>query len=171
MIKIRRATIDDIPGITKVHVDAWQTTYKNLLPDPILRRQTYERRKQAWTSIFEKSKEPYFHFVAENEEGEIIGFIDGGMERTEKYMIEAEVYAFYILEGSQRQGIGSRLLHTLVSDLKAHGYTSLMVWILEDNPSRKFYEDHNAEIIDKHFIAGYGVNEVAFAWKDLREFD
>lgn len=167
MITIRRATLEDVSGIARVHVDAWQTTYKHLLPPAILRQQTYERRKHTWTERFEKSKEPYFHFVAENEQGQIVGFIDGGMERTEKYMIDAEVYAFYILKDYQRQGIGSRLLHELISDLKKHGYASLMVWVLRDNPSRKFYEDQRAEIIDTHFIAGYEVEEVAFVWKDL----
>ncbi|MEI2404674.1 hypothetical protein [Niallia taxi] len=32
-MKIRKAIIEDASGISRVHVDAWRTTYKNLIPD------------------------------------------------------------------------------------------------------------------------------------------
>lgn len=46
-------------------------------------------------------------FVAETENGEVIGFADCGNERSGDYPgIEGEVYAIYILEAYQGQNIG-----------------------------------------------------------------
>ena len=29
---IREATLDDVPGIARVHVDTWRTTYVDIVP-------------------------------------------------------------------------------------------------------------------------------------------
>jgi Acetyltransferase (GNAT) family. len=49
-------------------------------------------------------------YVAENKSGKIVGFAAGGRERMGKYMYQGELFAIYILEEYQRQGIGRQLL-------------------------------------------------------------
>ena len=83
-IHIRRAIKDDIPGIAKVHADSWKT-YKGIFPNEILENITYEKQEKQWENIFQKESNHQFRFVAETLNGEIVGFIDGGVERTGTY--------------------------------------------------------------------------------------
>ncbi|WP_330217584.1 hypothetical protein [Planococcus halocryophilus] len=41
-MKTRKATEQDAPGIAKVHVDSWKTTYKEILPSAFLTSLSYE---------------------------------------------------------------------------------------------------------------------------------
>lgn len=45
---IRRAIISDAPGIAKVHVDSWRTTYKGIIPQSFLDGLSYEQRTKLW---------------------------------------------------------------------------------------------------------------------------
>jgi len=45
---IRRATIEDLKGIAKVHVDTWRTAYKDIIPDSYLASLSYEKRETSW---------------------------------------------------------------------------------------------------------------------------
>jgi GNAT superfamily N-acetyltransferase len=78
-------------------------------------------------------------FVAENEHGDIVGFANGGKELSGKYPYDGELYAIYLLENYQRQGIGNQLVRNVVQELHRFNIFSLFVWVLEDNPSRFFY--------------------------------
>jgi hypothetical protein len=41
---IREAAPADAPGIARVHVDTWRTTYQGIVPDQFLARLSYEAR-------------------------------------------------------------------------------------------------------------------------------
>lgn len=80
-MRVREAKISDATGIALVHVESWRTTYKSILPKEFLMNLSYKRREQFWeTSIPEGNV-----FVAENDEGKIVGFASGGIERGGKY--------------------------------------------------------------------------------------
>ncbi len=64
----------------------------------------------------------------------------GGPERSGDPVYTGELYAIYLLEGWQRRGIGRRLTIEVVRQLTQQGLTSLLVWVLAENPSRRFYE-------------------------------
>jgi len=74
LIRIRQAILTDVKGIAKVHVDSWKTTYANIVPDKYLNDLTYESRKQIWINNIPNGGV----YVAENSEGEIVGFSSGG---------------------------------------------------------------------------------------------
>lgn len=169
MIIVRRGTSKDSAGIAKVQVDSWKSTYQGILSQEILDQLTYEKHEETWNKIFSTGKKE-FNFVAENEAGSIVAFIDGGKERTKDYSIEAELYALYILEDYQRKGVGSRLINQFVSAIKGSGFSSMMVWVFKDNPSRKFYEAFNPQLLTTEYIEELGVDEVAYAWEDLTLF-
>ncbi|WP_346014177.1 GNAT family N-acetyltransferase [Sporosarcina sp. E16_8] len=121
---IRKAEIEDAAGIAKVHVDSWRTTYKGIVPDTFLDNLSYEQRELTW----EKGINENNVYIAENENGQVIGFSTGGKERTGKYeAFIGELYAIYILKEYQGKGIGRLLVQSVVDDLKEKKMNSMLI--------------------------------------------
>jgi GNAT superfamily N-acetyltransferase len=163
---IRRAELKDAVGIAKVHVDSWKTTYKDIVPDDFLNKLSYESRVPQWEDSIPKS----LVMVAEDENGQIIGFSTGGIERTGNYEgYKGELYAIYILKEYQGKGLGTKLVKPIIDELKSMGIYTMLVIVLEDNPSRHFYEKLGAEKIDslEIQIVGKKLREAVYAWNDI----
>lgn len=165
---IRKAKLSDAQGIAKVHVDCWRTTYKNIIPNEFLDNLSYDQRTDLW--IKNISNEQNYVFVAENDEGHIIGFADGGKRETNKVDHSGDLTSIYVLQEYQGMGIGRHLVQQLFSMLNELGYKNIFVEVLEDNKSRFFYESHGAEWLrtEKIKIAGAELNLLVYEWKDIR---
>lgn len=165
-MEIRKATLADARGIARVHVDSWLATYTGIVPDAYLNQLNYDARERLWNENLKADN----NYVAVNEDGEVIGFADGGRERTGKYAaFEGELYSIYILPHYQGQGIGVWLLGKVVDDVREKGMNSLIVWVLADNRSRGFYEKLGGQEVDRKTItvSGKELIEVAYGWEDL----
>lgn len=169
-MRIRTAHVSDAAAIAKVHVESWRTTYKGIVPDDFLARLSYEKRQLLWHQTLTEPERPSFVYVAEDDGGTVIGFVSGGPERSGHPVYTGELYAIYLLASHQRQGIGRQLLSTLVSRLLQDGMTALLLWVLADNPSRRFYERLGGlPVSDKVVtIGGVPLIEVAYGWRDAR---
>ncbi len=51
MALIRPAVFKDAAAIAHVHIDAWRTTYRSLMPDDVLDNLSFERRQERRKSI------------------------------------------------------------------------------------------------------------------------
>lgn len=165
-MKIRQAKQTDAKGIAKVQVDSWETTYKDIVPDEYLSNMTYEAREEKWKDIIPQTTV----FIAETNDGEVVGFAGGGKERTGKYPdFEGELYAIYILEEYQGKGIGRLLVEAVVEDLKQKKIFSMTVQVLAENNSRLFYESLGAEKIgtDELEISGKQLDSLIYGWKNI----
>ncbi|WP_339063452.1 GNAT family N-acetyltransferase [Tepidibacillus marianensis] len=167
-MNIRQATIEDATGIAKVNVDTWRTTYKGIVSDPFLAELTYEKAELRFREHLTIAKNRYF-FVAENEKKEIIGFISGGFNRSSQSEYIGEIYAIYILKDAQRRRVGRKLVKKLAEQLQQVGINSVEVWVLADNPSRKFYERLGGQYVGSKLVEiGIQVlKEVSYGWKDI----
>jgi|SRR5699024_2240220 len=168
-MKVRNATKADAENIADVHVKSWQTTYRGILPQKVLDNLSKEQRTRQWTNIMENANV----YVAEDADGNIVGLSNGGPERTGAYPeYTGELYAIYILEAYQRQGIGKMLLKPVLQELKAEGMHSMLVWVLEHNPAEHFYKNIGGVFLDKVDIqiGGGTYQELAYAWKELPHF-
>ncbi|ASF40622.1 N-acetyltransferase [Halobacillus halophilus] len=136
-MKIRRAAVTDAEGVAKVQVDSWRSTYERIVPEEYLTSMTYENRAQKWKEMITKQ----MVYVAENCEGDIIGFSNGGQARSRTYPeYEGELYALYLLKKHQRNGLGKRLIEPIIHELNKMNIYSMLVFVLADNDSRFFYE-------------------------------
>lgn len=169
-IQIRPAQVEDAAGIAHVHVDSWRTSYKGIVPDEVLNNLSYERREEMWRNGLSNPERTNYDFVAVDEHGRIVGFVTGGTLRDGDPSYESELYAIYLLKEVQGQGIGRRLMLTFVKRLLQNGITSMLLWVFEDNPSRKFYEAMGGQAIQSQpmEIGGVTMNEVAYGWRDIR---
>ncbi|MGD8456432.1 MAG: GNAT family N-acetyltransferase [Anaerolineales bacterium] len=169
-ITIREATAEDARAIAEVHVSAWRSSYADILPPGVLAGLSAESRAAMWEKGLLQSRGMNFLFVAENSDGEIVGFTGGGRssEGIKGYL--GEIRVLYILEAYQRMGVGTKLFRAAVARLLDKGTTSLLVWVFKDSPYRQFYEKLGGECIgEKVFeIAGGNYLAVGYGWKDSR---
>ncbi|MFD3449314.1 GNAT family N-acetyltransferase [Microbacteriaceae bacterium 4G12] len=168
LVHIRKATMEDVKGIASVHVKSWKETYKGIVKDEVLRNLDFEKKAKDWEHIILQNKPNHFIYVAENNQDEIVGFAVGGKNRSKQYEFEGELYAIYILTAYQKQGIGKRLFATIAEELFHAGFQSMLIWVLQDNPSRSFYECYSPKLIDTAYLESLEVEEVAYGWDDIR---
>lgn len=166
VIHIRKAVTSDAKGIAKVHVDSWKTTYINIIPEDFLNNLSFEKRADYWFSVIPNGG----IYVAVDENNQIVGFASGGKERSGNYSsYNGELYAIYILKENQGRGIGKLLIEPIIEELKNRGIISMLVLVLEDNPSKYFYEKLGAKKIDSIIveIGGVHLNELVYVWDDI----
>lgn len=171
MPKIREALLQDAETIANIHVSSWKSTYKDLIAEQDLSNITLENRIVLWETILKNPVNGQIAFVVENDEGEVVGFVSGGKERTKNYGYEGEIYAIYLLDGYQGKGFGSMLLHAFAVGMKKAGYQSLLVWVLTQNPSSRFYSKFGADPVEAEKVTiGQGTyEETAYGWKDINK--
>jgi ribosomal protein S18 acetylase RimI-like enzyme len=164
---IRKANIGDAKGIAKVHVDCWRSTYKNIVPDEFLDKLSYEQRTELWTKNL--TRDGNHVFVAENSDGKIIGFADGGKRETNKVEGSGDLTSIYVLENFQGQGIGKKLIKKLFSKFDELKFNTIFVEVLEDNKSQFFYEAFGAELLKSKNIkiAGEELTLLIYVWEDI----
>ena len=169
-MQIRLARPADAAGLAKVHVDTWRTTYAGLVPADHLANLRYEHSAARWTQILTASPQTSYTYLAEREDGQIIGFAAGGPERENDALYDGELYGIYILKDWQGQGLGRQLTQTIAQCLLDEGFKGMKVWVLSGNNSRRFYETLGGqELYEKEIIiGGTSLPEVAYGWPDIR---
>ncbi|MEC5423719.1 GNAT family N-acetyltransferase [Virgibacillus sp. C22-A2] len=170
MYTIRRAVFADAEAIATVHVSSWKSTYKELLNEKDISNITYENRKTLWEAVLRMQTKETCAFVILADE-KIIGFVSGGPERTKRFDYDSEIYTIYLLDEYQKKGLGAKLLKVFAEEVKALGKTSILVWVLKQNPSSRFYERYDARPVGEEIITiGEGsYQETAYGWRNLAE--
>jgi GNAT superfamily N-acetyltransferase len=164
--QLRVATVADALGIARVHVDSWRTTYRGLLPDDLLDNLSYESRAEGWERFIARGNFSDLSYVAE-EEGEIVGFVHGGPVREFPGEYTGEIYAIYLLASQHGKGTGRALFEQAATGLAERGFNNFMLWVLDGNPTRGFYEHMGGvELAQKQEqLGGKTVTEIAYGWK------
>ncbi|MBN8233612.1 GNAT family N-acetyltransferase [Halobacillus kuroshimensis] len=173
MPHVREARFEDAATIADIHVKSWKSTYKDLIDERDISNTTLEHRITLWETILRKPLNGQIAFVIENDEGQVVGFVSGGKERTKNYGYDGEIYAIYLLDEYQGRGYGKILLQTFVRGMGEAGYQSLLVWVLTRNPSSQFYIKYGADPVEAEKVTiGQGTyEETAYGWKDLHTLE
>lgn len=166
---VREATHNDLVEMAQIHVDTWRTTYRGIVPDELLASLSYEKRENGWHQILDNApKDSNFTYVAEDESGKIVGFVNGGVERTGALAYQGELNAIYILKNHQRKGIGRELIRAVAKKLSQMEIHSMLVWVLAENPACRFYEMLGGKKVYEKEIKRGGAKliEIAYGWID-----
>jgi len=168
---IRKACLDDVPAMARVHVDTWRTAYQGIIPEATLASLSYEQREEGWKQILRSSGEKGLcTYIAATSTGQIVGFARGGPERTGDTTYRGELEGVYILSQFQRQGIGRCLVRTVAQQLAQAGIDSMLVWVLSNNPARKFYEVLGGQQLireKQREMGGVMLTEIAYGWTSM----
>jgi L-amino acid N-acyltransferase YncA len=168
-IAIRAATRADAPAIGRIHVESWRETYRGVLPERLLHSLSALVRAAMWQGALEREP-PVLLFVAQRENGELVGFAGGGPCRATSLPHDAEVYAIYLLRATQQRGCGRRLMAALAAALQARGFRSICLWVLRENTkARGFYERLGGEVVGERMAidGDDAFDEVAYGWDNL----
>ena len=167
---IREATSDDAAAIARVHLDTSRATYKGLLPDEVLAETTYEWRLAVWSRALGDEGGTEFVYVATDDaDGRVFGFASGGPEREGDAVYDGELYAIYVLGAHQRCGVGRRLVRAVAGRLAREGRRSMLVWVLAENPFRRFYESLGGMPAREKTIerGDRTLLEIGYGWEDV----
>ena len=159
---VRDARPSDAVGIATVHVRSWEAAYRGLIPDRILDETTVVRRTRGWLRRLDTDRDAgTFVAVADDR---IVGFVDVGPDRDDPTL--GEVYAIYVDPDAWDRGHGRDLMVAGLEWLRAHGFASARLRVLEGNArGRSFYERGGWRLdgeptVDDH--AGVPLQEVTY---------
>jgi len=151
-VPVRRARPDDVDAITDVHVSSWQAAYAHVFGEERLAGIDAQRRRRLAERMV--ADPTCAVFVAEDEDGRIVGFASGGASRDPD--AGAEIYSIYLRPGDWGGGSGPELLHAAVAGLREAGHRDAILWVLEDNPrARRFYEREGWRLDGGHKVEPY----------------
>ena len=170
--KIRKAKFEDAKGIAKVHLKSWRETYQGIIDDEYLKNMALGPRTKKWQKILKVPKSDGWTFIAEDESGNIVGFISGGLAREHFVQFKGEVYAIYILKEHQGNKLGHRLTKKLCSMLKKIGISNMYVCVLKDNESKNFYTRYAAKLFktETRKIGKRMLAEEYYGWMNFDNF-
>ena len=168
---IRPATLADVDGIARVHVQAWHESYAGLVPPEAFEQHSIELRLTQWrTTLADRTRST---LVYENE-GAVAGFITGGPIKWTGLPTDSEVASFYLLDAIKRRGIGRALFTAFMALLSERGFTSCGLLTLNSNAAaRRFYEAMGGRAgdsrIDRRNDLDY--EDVSYLWDDVSRVD
>lgn len=164
---IRDAVMEDAAAIARVQVDTWRSAYHNLVPSEVLDSLSYEKRTEYWSNVLSREVPDRMFLVAEEEAHDVVGFCVCGVNTDQDSDFAAELYAIYVLEAHQGRGTGRSLFEMCRRWTSDRGMRSMIVWVLRDNPYRRFYEAMGGELVSERVISigEAELPEVAYGWR------
>jgi GNAT superfamily N-acetyltransferase len=150
-IEIRPATRDDADGITDVQVASWRAGYAHVFPESILYADDFDSsRRSFWNHWRFAPGHRVAVAVTPSDAADggtsgdrVVGFASYGpeRERAQGFTGRGEVWAFYLHPEVWGTGVAARLMKHTETRLRAEGFASAVLWVLDDNPrARAFYE-------------------------------
>jgi ribosomal protein S18 acetylase RimI-like enzyme len=138
-LQIRNATLDDAESIARIHVAAWRTTYRGLIPDEFLAKLDPLKGEPFWRVIADIA--PPRVFVLEDA-GEVMGFChiaSANDDDTDDSI--GEIIALYLSPPATGRGYGRKLCEHALEQLRERGFREIVLWVLSENAgARAFYE-------------------------------
>ena len=167
---IRPATPRDADVIARIHVETWRAAYAGIIPDAYLVSMDLARQRRSWRQTLQARGHKHRALVAEQANGEIVGFASCGPARRDALPrnspYDGEVYTLYVALDHQGHGHGRRLLDACFDTLRDQDKTAAILWVLAANPARFFYEARGGRKVAERIesFAGAALEELAFGW-------
>jgi ribosomal protein S18 acetylase RimI-like enzyme len=170
MFHIRPATPADCAGIAKVQVDSYCTAYAGFFPESYFQNFSYAEQEQDWLNWFASGTDEIL-LVAVSPENEVIGYALTRAKAEIYPGYDSELAALHVRKALQGQGIGKALILNTAERLAARGCQTVMLWTLQGNPVRRWYESLHGKLLGEtnYDVDGWNIVEVAYGW-EIRQF-
>ena len=131
---IRKANINDAKEIIKVNMLGWKQTYKGIFPQKFL--DNLDINDEISIQKCEAKIKEYAVCEIDNK---IVGIVRYGKNKKDYDDSYGEIYALYVLNDYQRQGIGLNLMKFAFKELKKN-FHSILISTLVENTANEFYQ-------------------------------
>jgi ribosomal protein S18 acetylase RimI-like enzyme len=168
LLTVRRALIGDADAIARIQVDAWQTAYRGMIPDTVLDVMTVDERTERWTNILSN---PLGITLVAEVDSEVVAWTGFGRPRGDDVpQGRGEIYGFYVAPSHWRSGVGSAMWREVCGELRAAGFETAELWVLEANDAaRRFYQVMGCSLADgavqQFEVGGESAPEVKYTWR------
>lgn len=154
--------------MARVYVQTWRDQYAGILPDRVLLSMSVRHQAASWRRALSQGGETIL--VSDQVGAGIVGLGSCGAARKSLLDYAGEVYTLYVLRDYQETGLGRDLLRGLFKCLLSEGRESAVVWVLNANPARFFYQAMGGKLVAERVenLWGEKLREVAFGWPDLQ---
>ena len=138
-ITIRPATLDDARALAYIIRITWIYTYKGVVPDEVLLARTslsnFNDSVKRWEESLRKAATDAakVYRVAEDENGEVVGFTCGGTLDTPELKTDKELAGLYVHPAVHSSGAGKALMFEFARLMKAQGAATFGVGCLTGN--------------------------------------
>ena len=138
-VKIRRVRIGDEAALAYVQTESWKAAFKDILdPETLTRCTNIGRAEAMYKGLLEENKGNGY-ILTLDDRPHCIAWWDAA--RDADMLGKAELIAIHSLSSAWGQGYGSMMMDRILSDIKAAGYTEVVLWVFSENTrARKFYE-------------------------------
>ena len=160
-MKIRSATINDIPDIAALHTQSWRDAYAGILAASFLSVQLEREFTSYWRDIDIQTRDVVL--VAKNER--LCGFIAVWCRPT------PYIDNLHVNPSLRSNNIGTALMSAAAREMLTRGHTTAYLWVFESNEKAvRFYERMGGAIVEKapQDIFGYSIPSLKIEWKDLK---
>lgn len=138
-VLIDKAGAGDAEAIAETHLAGLRASYGGLIPADVSGDQSLAARARHWRLWLRRSRAVT---LVARVDGAVVGFCalhpnpDGDAAGA-----AAEVVAIFVRPSHWRLGLGRRLGARMMAEAASHGFSDLVLWVLEPNDrARRFYE-------------------------------
>lgn len=173
MIHIVEASIDDYPGIAKLHANSWKLHYRGILSDDFLDNKVETERMNVWQDRFSSPAPNQRVSIAKEEDG-IVGFACLFLD--DDPIFGSLIDNLHVVASRQKSGIGKRLMKNCADIIQQEGTIKKMyLWVYDSNKNaQKAYENvggKKVETVEKETEEGLKVLVCRYTWDDISGFN
>ena len=141
VVVIRPARVDDADAVGEVHVRAWQSAYRGVMPDDYLDSLQAQDHATRWRDhLIAPSSEAELLVVIDDDR--VVGFASIGPALDGDVPSDiGQLYAINLDPDVWGRGLGRALLSVATDRLIELGFVEAVLWVVPDNPrARRLYE-------------------------------
>jgi ribosomal protein S18 acetylase RimI-like enzyme len=147
-LRIREAAIEDAPEIARIQVIGWQHAYRGQMPQDFLDNLSIERRTEQYIQWL-SSPPPKSHRLLATQGDQVVGFsIIGASPNKDATEQTGHLYALYLDPAWIGKGVGAALMRESIAVLRAEGFTSATLWVLDTNTSAQGFYEHQGWVLE-----------------------
>lgn len=158
--RIRKAKAGDETALAYIQTESWKAAFKNILSKEILQKSTEITRIVSMYKQLLDDGIGQGYILEVDEKPHCIAWWDKA--RDDDMTDYAELICIHSLQNKQRNGYGTKMIDTVLRDMKEAGYRKVMLWVFTDNDiARKFYEACGF-IISGKIKCCFGTQEICY---------
>lgn len=140
-VTIRPARVEDADAVGEVHVRAWRSAYRGVLPDAYLDGLRPEDHAGRWRDHLQAPSSDARLFVVVENLG-VVGFAAVGAALDQDVSSDVgQLYAMNLDPNVWGRGLGRTLLDFATVRLELAGFAEAVLWVVPDNRrARRLYE-------------------------------